>query len=255
MIFESHAHYDNLKFEEDQDTIIKNLRTEGIHKVINVGADMHSSLKSIELAQKYDFFYAAIGVHPHDVKSMMEEDLEKLIALAVYDKVVAIGEVGLDYYYENSPKEVQKLWFREQMVIAKELELPLIIHSRDAAQDTFDLIKEVGAQEVGGVVHCYSGSKEMAERYVDMGFYLGIGGVVTYDNANTLKEVVKAISLESLLLETDCPYLSPVPNRGKRNDSSNLKYIAEAIANIKDIEVDEVLRTTYNNGMKLFLSN
>lgn len=255
MIFESHAHYDDLKFEEDQETVIKSLRAEGIHKVINVGANMHSSLKSIELAQKHDFFYAAIGVHPHDVKSMMEEDLEKLIALAVYDKVVAIGEIGLDYYYENSPKEVQKLWFREQMVIAKELELPLIIHSRDAAQDTFDLIKEVGAQEVGGVVHCYSGSKEMAERYVDMGFYLGIGGVVTYDNAKTLKEVVKAIPLEALLLETDCPYLSPVPKRGKRNDSINLKYIAEAIAIIKGIEVDEVLRTTYNNGMKLFLSN
>lgn len=255
MIFESHAHFDDSKFDEDRDEVIKSLKAYGIDKVINVAADMHSSLRCIELAKKYDFVFASIGVHPHDVKSMMEEDLERLIALAVYDKVIALGEIGLDYYYENSPKEVQKLWFREQMSIAKDLELPIIVHSRDAAQDTFDLIKEMKAHEVGGVIHCYSGSKEMAQRYVDMGFYLGIGGVVTYDNAKTLKEVVKAIPLEALLIETDCPYLSPVPKRGKRNDPRNLNYIAEVISQIKGIELEEVLQITYNNGMKLFLQN
>ncbi len=171
----------------------------------------------------------------------------------MYEQVVAIGEIGLDYYYEHSPKEVQKLWFREQMNLAKELDLPIIVHSREATQDTYDLIKEADAATVGGVIHCFSGSKEMAERYVDMGFYLGIGGVITFDNAKTLKEVVKAIPLEALLLETDCPYLSPIPNRGKRNDSRNLIYIAEAIGKIKGISVEEVLGVTYNNGMKLFL--
>lgn len=255
MIFESHAHYDDRQFDEDRYEVIQSLRAEGVDKVINVAADMHSSIRSIELAKKYDFIYATIGVHPHDVKSMMEEDLERLIALAVYDKVVAIGEIGLDYFYENSPKEIQKLWFREQMTIAKELELPIIVHSREASQDTFDLIKEAKAHTVGGVVHCYSGSKEMAQQYVEMGFYLGIGGVVTYANARTLKEVVKTIPIESLLLETDCPYLSPVPNRGKRNDSRNLKHIAEMIAEIKGLEYEEVLQKTYDNATRLFFRN
>lgn len=252
MIFESHAHYDDIKFDKDRYEVIDNLRNENIGKIINVAANMVSSVKCMELAKRYDFIYAAIGVHPHDVQDMKEEDLETLITFAAYDKVVGIGEIGLDYYYDNSPREVQKLWFREQMNLAKGLDLPVIIHSREAAKDTYDLITAADINK--GVIHCYSGSKEMAKDYVDMGFYIGVGGIVTYNNAKTLKEVVKAIPLENLLLETDCPYLSPVPNRGKRNDSSNLVYIAEAIAKLKEIDVEEVIKVTYENGMKLFLS-
>ncbi|MBC7959297.1 MAG: TatD family hydrolase [Vallitaleaceae bacterium] len=252
MIFESHAHYDDSKFLEDQQEVLQSLRAVGVGKVINVAADMKSSYASVELAKKYDFIYAAVGVHPHDVKNMMEEDLEKLIALAAYEKVVAIGEIGLDYYYDNSPREVQRLWFREQIILAKELELPIIVHSRDAAQETFDLIMELGADSVGGVIHCYSGSKEMAKLYTDKGFYLGIGGVITYDNAKSLKEVVREIPMERLLIETDCPYLSPVPNRGKRNDSRNLTYVVDAIAKIKQISAEEVVSITYNNASQLF---
>lgn len=253
MYFESHAHYDDSKFAEDRDIIINSLKDEHITKVINVAANMKSSLKSIALAKKYDFIYASIGVHPHDVASMLEEDLETLIGLSAYEKVVAIGEIGLDYYYENAPREVQKLWFREQINIARALELPIIVHSRDAAKDTLDIIKTSKAYEVGGVIHCFSGSKEMALIYADLGFFIGVGGVVTYDNAKTLKEVVKALPLEHILIETDAPYLSPVPNRGKRNDSRNLKHIAKTIADIKDISEEEVIKTTYENGLKLFM--
>ncbi|PKM51149.1 MAG: hydrolase TatD [Firmicutes bacterium HGW-Firmicutes-7] len=252
MFFESHAHYDDLKFDQDRDILLASLKDEKITKVINVAANLTSSLRSLELAKKYDFVYATVGVHPHDVGAMMENDLETLIGLAAYDKVVAIGEIGLDYYYENSPKEVQKLWFREQINIAKDIGLPIIVHSRDAAKETYDIIKDSKAYEVGGIIHCFSGSKEMAQKYVDLGFYIGIGGVVTYNNAKTLHEVVRAIPLENILIETDSPYLSPVPNRGKRNDSRNLKYVVSAIANIKEISEEQVIKTTYENGLKLF---
>lgn len=253
MYFESHAHYDDSRFKEDRDLIINSIKDEKISKVINVAANMKSSLKSIALAKKYDFIYASIGVHPHDVASMLEEDLETLIGLSAYEKVVAIGEIGLDYYYENSPREIQKLWFREQINIARALELPIIVHSRDASKDTLDIIKTSKAYEVGGVIHCYSGSKEMALAYAHLGFYIGIGGVVTYNNAKMLKEVVKALPLEHLLIETDAPYLSPIPNRGQRNDSRNLKYIVKAIAEIKEVTEEEVVQATYENGHKLFM--
>ncbi|PKM93857.1 MAG: hydrolase TatD [Firmicutes bacterium HGW-Firmicutes-1] len=255
MFFESHAHYDDLKFEQDRDTILSSVKEQNITKVINVAANMASSLHCIELAKKYDFIYATVGVHPHDVGAMLEDDLETLIGLSAYDKVVAIGEIGLDYYYENSPKEVQRLWFREQINIAKDIGLPIIVHSRDASKETYELIKDSRGYEVGGVIHCFSGSKEMAQAYVDMGFYIGVGGVVTYDNAKTLQEVVRAIPLKNILIETDSPYLSPVPNRGKRNDSRNLQYVVKAIAKLKEISEEEVIKTTYDNGLKLFMGN
>ena len=252
MIFESHAHYDDEKFNEDRNEVIEALFNEGIWKIINAGANIESSLKSIELAKKYDSFYASVGVHPHDVKDMHQKDIETLLVMATYKKVVAIGEIGLDYYYENSPKEIQKLWFREQISIAKEIQLPIIVHSRDASKDTYDIIKDTKAYEVGGVVHCFSGSKETAKKYVDLGMYIGIGGVITFPKANKLKEVVEAIPIENILVETDCPYLSPMPNRGKRNDSRNIKYILEAVGNIKGIAYEEVERITFENGEKLF---
>jgi TatD DNase family protein len=252
MIFESHAHYDDSRFKKDRHEILSSLKDAGVGIVINAAANIKSSLKSIELAKKYDFIYPAVGVHPHDISDLMEEDLETLIGLASYNKVVAIGEIGLDYYYDNSPREVQKLWFREQINIAKEIELPLIIHSREAANDTYEIIKNSKAYEVGGVIHCFSGSKEMAQKYIDMGFYIGVGGVITFSNAQKVKEVVKAIPIDRILIETDCPYLTPVPNRGKRNDSTNLKYVIEEIGKIKGLSSDEVEDITYRNGERLF---
>ncbi|MCT4685737.1 TatD family hydrolase [Vallitalea sp.] len=252
MIFESHAHYDDEKFDIDRDDLLERLPNEGVEYIINVAANIDSAYKCVEIAKKYDYIYAAVGVHPDDVENMKKEDLKIIKELSAYDKVVAIGEIGLDYYYENSSKELQKLWFSEQIETAKELKLPIIVHSRDAAKDTMDIIKSTDAKQIGGVIHCYSGSNELAQEYAKMGFYIGVGGVVTFKNANKLKEVVKKISIDNILIETDSPYLAPVPNRGKRNDSSNLKYVIEQIAEIKDMSYEEVLKSTYENAKKLF---
>lgn len=252
MIFESHAHYDDEQFNEDQDQVLLEIKAAGISKLVNVASGVESAIKSVEMAKKYDFVYAAVGVHPHEAIKMHDQDIETLTLLSGHPKVVAIGEIGLDYYYDFSPKEVQKLWFREQLVLAKLVKLPVIIHSRDAAADTFDLIVESGIEKIGGVIHCFAGSKEMAIEYVKRGFYIGVGGVITFKNAKHIKEVVEAIPLESILIETDAPYLAPVPNRGKRNDSRNLPYIIEEIAKIKGVTVEEVIRVTYENGLRLF---
>lgn len=252
MIFESHAHYDDKRYSEDRENVLQSLKNKNVTKVVNIGADIKSSISSISLAEKYDFIYATVGIHPHDVKDIKTNDIEKLKGLASHEKVVAIGEIGLDYYYENSPKEEQKKWFKEQIQLAKEVELPIVIHTREASKDTFDIIEDTKAYELGGVFHCFSGSKEMALKYVEKGFYIGVGGVITYKNARKLIEVVQEISLENILIETDSPYLSPVPNRGKRNDSTNLIYIIEEIAKIKNISKEEVIATTYKNGLKLF---
>jgi TatD DNase family protein len=252
MIFESHAHYDDKRFDIDRHELLKSLPSKGIEYLLNVGADVKSSYECVKLAKEYDYIYAAVGVHPHDVKDMKEKDLETLLGLASYKKVVAIGEIGLDYYYEISPKEVQKLWFREQIELAKELDMPIIVHSRDASKDCYDIIKATDAKEAGGVIHCYSGSVEMARDYIKMGFYIGVGGVVTFKNANKLKNVVKETPMEKILIETDCPYLAPVPNRGKRNDSTNLKYIAEEIGKIKNISLEDVIKYTNENAKILF---
>ncbi|QUI25559.1 TatD family hydrolase [Vallitalea pronyensis] len=252
MIFESHAHYDDKRFDEDRHQLLAQLPKEGIQYVLNVAADIPSAHVTVDLAKQYDYIYGAVGVHPHDVKDMKEEDLEVIKNLAAYDKIVAIGEIGLDYYYDFSPKEAQRLWFRKQVELAKEINLPVIIHSRDAAQDTFDILDETDAKMVGGVIHCYSGSLPMARAYVENGFYIGIGGVITFKNAAKLKEVVKHIAIDHLLIETDSPYMAPVPHRGKRNDSRNLKYIAEEIGKIKGLTALEVIQCTNVNACKLF---
>lgn len=252
MIFESHAHYDDERFDNDRDTLLESLPNKGIGYVVNAAADIDSSHRCVELAKKYDYIYAAVGVHPDDVEDMKKEDLDVLTKLAEYEKVVSVGEIGLDYHYENSPREPQKQWFAEQIELAKRLRLPIIVHSREAAKDTMDIIKSTNAQEIGGVIHCYSGGMEMAREYIKMGFYIGIGGVVTFKNANKLKEIVRELPIENILVETDCPYLAPVPNRGKRNDSSNLKYIIEMIAELKNMEYEDVEKHTYENAKKLF---
>lgn len=252
MIFESHAHYDDKRFDDDRDILLESLPKKGIECIVNAAANIDSSYKCIELAKKYDYIYAAVGVHPEDVKNMKQEDIDILAKLAEYEKVVSIGEIGLDYYYENSSRETQKIWFEEQIKLAKRLNLPIIVHSREAAKDTMDIIKKTNAQEIKGVIHCYSSSLELAEEYIKMGFYIGIGGVVTFNNSKKLQQIVKELPIENILIETDCPYLAPVPNRGKRNDSSNLKYVIEKIAELKNIEYDEVEKQTNENAKKLF---
>lgn len=252
MIFESHAHYDDERFAQDREAVLKKVRDAGVGCIINAASNMNSSRVSLELAKKYETIYTSVGVHPHDVQTLKEKDLEVLLAMTAYDKVLAIGEIGLDYYYDNAPREIQKLWFREQLKLAVDLDMPVIIHSRDAAKDTFDILYENNAHSVGGVIHCFSGSVEMAKKYIDLGYYIGIGGVVTFKNAKKTVNVVEAIPLDRILVETDSPYLAPIPYRGKRNDSSYLPEIIAKIAEIKGITAEEVEKATWENGKRLF---
>ena len=253
MIIDTHAHYDDEKFNEDREELINSLKSNGVELVLNPGACIETSKSSVELANKYDFIYAAVGVHPHDVGDMTEDDIETLRKLATEnDKVMAIGEIGLDYYYDNAPRDIQKQWFKRQIELANELKLPIIIHDRDAHGDTFEIIKNTKSPEIGCVLHCYSGNVELAREYIKMGYHIGIGGVVTFKNGKKLKEIAAEIPLDRILLETDCPYLAPVPFRGKRNSSLYIPYIAEEIANLKGITSEEVIAQTEQNGKELF---
>lgn len=250
MYFESHAHYDDARYNEDRDEVLPKMHKEGIDYVVNVGADMASSLASIKLSQKYDFVYASVGVHPHEAKEMQDKDFETLKEYCKNEKVVAIGEIGLDFYYDHSPRDIQRQIFTKQLNLCEIVTKPVIIHSREAAQECFDIIKESKVRK--GVIHAFAGSAEMANEYIKMGFYIGVGGVVTFKNARKLVEVVEAIPLESILIETDAPYLSPMPLRGTRNISQNLSYITEKIAQIKQISVQKVAETTRKNALSLF---
>jgi TatD DNase family protein len=250
MIFETHAHYDDPRFDADREELLSSLPAAGIGRVINVGADMASSRSSLELAEAYDFIYAAVGVHPSETTPLTEADMDELAKLCRQPKVAAIGEIGLDYHFEDSNRELQRKWFERQLRLASDAGLPVIIHSRDAAAETFDMIKASGVRR--GVIHCYSGSAEMAADYVRMGFYLGIGGMVTFKKTRRLREVVEKIPLEHLLLETDCPYLAPEPHRGERNSSKFLTFITSRIADIKNITDNSVERITAENASALF---
>lgn len=252
MIFETHAHYDDEGFDEDRDLLLMSMQENKIGYVINVGASLESTRRSIELAEKYPFVYASAGVHPSETAELNENNFEWLRKQCVHRKVVAIGEIGLDYYWEEPAHEIQKLWFSRQLDLAKAIRKPIIIHSRDAAKDTYDIMSAHGAKETGGVIHCFSYSAEMALEYVKMGFYIGVGGVVTFKNGRKLKEVVEAVPIEWILLETDSPYLAPEPNRGMRNSSLNLPYIAEQIAEIKGMTYDEVISVTTENAKRMY---
>ncbi|WP_075680176.1 TatD family hydrolase [Roseburia sp. 831b] len=254
MIFETHAHYDDECFTEDQDALIKSMPEKGIGRIINVGSSIESTKTTLELAKKYDYVYAAVGVHPSDIDGLNEDTFAWLKEQTAWEKTVAIGEIGLDYYWDKEPEvqERQREWFRRQMELAREVNLPVIIHSRDAAEDTMRLMKEIHAQEIPGVIHCYSYSKEMAQEFIKMGYYIGVGGVVTFKNAKKLKETVEAIPLERILLETDCPYMAPEPHRGTRNDSSNIPYVIAKIAELKQVSEAEVERVTEQNARTLF---
>jgi len=254
MIFESHAHYDDKQFDADRDALISSLQENGIGYVVNIGADMKTTKASIKLAGKYPFIYAAAGIHPSEVRHFHEQEFEQLRTLATHEKCVAIGEIGLDYYWdkEKEVRDLQKYWFVRQMELARDLGLPLVIHSRDAAKDTLETIKNERAGEIGGVLHCFSYSPELAREYVKMGFYIGIGGVVTFSNAKNIKEIALRTPLEQILLETDCPYLAPVPNRGKRNSSLNLVYVAREIARIKNVDYQKVVDITCENAKTMY---
>lgn len=251
MIFETHAHYDDEQFDSDREELLAGMQEAGIGTIVNVGATLHGCESTIRLAEQYPFIYAAVGVHPDEAGTLDEEKFSWLEEKLSHDKVVAVGEVGLDYYWDHESHEVQKKWFIRQLEAARKAGLPVIIHSREAAADTLEIMKEYG-QGMKGIIHCYSYSTEHAREYVKMGYLLGIGGVVTFKNAKKLKEVVAEIPLQSLVLETDCPYLAPVPNRGKRNSSLNLPFIAEEIAAIKQISREEVISQTRENARKLF---
>lgn len=250
-IFESHAHYDSRKFEEDREELLSSMQENGIGTIMNVGATWKSVTTVIELAEQYPFMYAALGLHPDEVGDLDDEKFEFLKSQCNHEKVVAIGEIGLDYYWDNESHDVQKKWFIRQLDLARELDLPVIIHSRDAAEDTLKIMKE-HAKGLRGVIHCFSYSKELAEEYVKMGFYIGVGGVVTFKNGKKLKEVVEAIPLERILLETDCPYLAPEPYRGKRNSSLYIPHIAQEIADLRGITYEEVVAQTEQNAKMLF---
>lgn len=255
MIFDSHAHYDDESFNDDRYELIEQLHKEdGVAGILNCGASLKGSIDSVNLANKYDFIYAAVGIHPEEANEFNEEVAEQIIELSKDRKVKAIGEIGLDYYWEeNPPKKVQREVFIKQMKLADELDLPVVIHDREAHGNTLDIIKMF--PRVKGTVHCFSGSVEFAEECLKRGYYIGFTGVVTFKNAKKIIEVVKEVPLERMLVETDCPYMAPVPFRGKRNQSNYIPYIIKKIAEIKEVTEEEVERITMRNAKDLFRIN
>ena len=247
MIFDTHAHYDDGQFDEDREELFASMAENGVGTIVNVSASYASCERVTDMVRDYPFLYAAVGVHPDEVGDLNEESFARMKALFTREKVVAVGEIGLDYYWEKESHEIQKKWFIRQLELAGELGLPVVIHSREAAADTMEIMKRY-AKGLKGVIHCYSYSREMAKEYVKMGFYIGVGGVVTFKNARKLKETVEEIPLASIVLETDCPYLAPVPYRGKRNHSAYIRYVAEEVARLKGLSCEEVIRQTEKNA-------
>lgn len=251
MIFDTHAHYDDEAFDEDREALLNSMKEGGVGRIVNIGANMETSQRTVELTGQYDFMYGAVGVHPSDTGDMTQDDIETLREWSRESKILAIGEIGLDYHYPEPAREIQKNWFIRQLMLAQEENLPVVIHSRDAAADTLEILKEYG-RGLGGVIHCFSYTKEMAAEYVKLGYYIGIGGVVTFKNARKLAEAVEVIPLERLVLETDCPYLSPEPHRGTRNSSLNLTYVAQTLAQLKGVSYDEIIGQTEQNAQAMY---
>lgn len=252
MIFDTHAHYEDKAFDEDRVQLLNSLPEKGIERVVNVGSSMDSCRRILKLMDDYPFMFAAIGVHPSDTAELTEEDMIFLLEQSHLDKVVAIGEIGLDYYWDTPERDIQKKWFVRQLSLAKDASLPIIIHSRDAAFDTLDIMKAEHAEDIGGVIHCFSYEKEMAREYLNMGYYIGVGGVITFKNGRKLKEVVEYTPIDRIVTETDCPYLAPVPHRGERNSSLYIPLVVEEIARIKQMDVEEVYHITRKNGYDLY---
>ncbi len=254
MIIDTHAHYDDEAFDPDREVLLASMQEHGIEKLVNVCASIDGLQDTVKLIEKYPFIYGAVGVHPDDAEQMTEETLAEIRRISHMDKMIAIGEIGLDYYWHKEKKEheIQQKMFRAQMEIAREEKLPFMIHSRDAAEDTLNIVREyMQGGMYGGIIHCFSYSREIATEYLNMGLHLGIGGVVTFKNAKKLKEVVQYAPLSQLVLETDCPYMAPEPNRGKRNSSLYLPYVVQAIAELKQVTPEEVIEVTRENTHRL----
>ncbi len=252
MLFDSHAHLDDRRFDKDRDEVIANAKKNGIKRIINVGADIKSCYTSLQLAKKHDFIFNACGIHPHDADTYNDGIEKQLVEIAKEPSTVAIGEIGLDYYYNNSPREIQKDVFARQINLAGRLGLPIIIHDRDAHKDCMDIVKAEKTQNMKGVFHCYSGSAEMIKIIVDMGFYVSFTGVITFKNARKTLEAVNAVPVNRLLVETDCPYMSPEPNRGRRNIPDYVKFTALKMAQIHKLKFDEFCQILWDNTHRLF---
>ncbi|MBE5938157.1 MAG: TatD family deoxyribonuclease [Lachnospiraceae bacterium] len=257
-IFDSHAHYEDRRFDEDRDNLLRGMKESGVDYIVNVGSSIDTTKKTILLTEQYDFIYGSAGVHPEECKDMKDDDLLFLEEVCKHNKIVAVGEIGLDYYWDEPARDIQKKWFRKQLELAVKVNLPVIIHTRDAIEDTMNILKEytpLMSQGIHGVIHCFSGSAQSAAEFVKMGYYIGIGGVVTFKNAKKLKEVAQEIPIENIVIETDCPYMAPEPYRGKRNDSSYLSYVVSKLAKIKGISEQEVTEITAENALRMYRMN
>ena len=252
MIFDSHAHYNDSKFNEDRDSVLENIKEKNVRYIMNVADSMKSLEKVIKIADKYPFVYASVGVHPEETGELEETDMEILLEYTKHPKVKAIGEIGLDYYWDSVERAIQKKWFCRQIDLAKQVNLPIIVHDRDAHGDTMDILKSENARDVGGIVHCFSGSREMARDVLNLGMYVGIGGTVTFKNGRKIKELAEYVPIESIVLETDAPYLAPEPFRGKRNSSDLIKYVIEEIAGIKGMTAKAVEEITFQNAKRVY---
>lgn len=253
-IVDSHSHIDDEKFDIDREEVVSLFDENKIDFIVDPASDVKSSEKIVEIVKKFSRVYGAVGIHPHEVEDVTDDDLKKIYNLSFSNKIVAIGEIGLDYYYDNSPREKQKEIFRKQLEIAKKRNLPVIIHTREAMQDTFDILSEFKG-DITGVMHCYTGSFEMAEKFINLGFYISISGVVTFKNATNVREMAKKIKLDNLLIETDSPYLTPEPNRGKRNESKFVWLVAQKLSELKNIEINNLIYNTNSNARNLFKIN
>lgn len=251
-LFDSHAHYDDKRFAEDYEEVILNAFNSCVKYILNAGSDIDTSKKSIQLAEKFDFIYAAVGVHPHEVEKLNDDEFDELKKLCSHSKVVAVGEIGLDYYYDHSPREVQRYWFEKQIEMGKELKLPLILHNRDSHEDMMNIIRKHAPYSNPGVFHCFTGSWEMAKELLELGFYISFGGPITFKNAKKAIEIMENMPEDKILIETDCPYLTPEPFRGRRNDSSYVRIVAEKIAEVRGVSVEEVAKRTTVNTKRLF---
>ena len=250
-LFDSHAHYNDEKFDDDRDTIIKEAYNSGITTIINAGYSLESSKKAIEIANQYEFMYATVGVSPNDIEDLKGNYIEDIEELAKSHKVVAIGEIGLDYYWNKENKEKQKEIFMEQIKLANKLDLPIVIHTREAVMDTIDILKKIECKK-RGVFHCCPLNRELVKEALKLGFYISFAGPVTFKNSKNAEEIVNLVPIEKILVETDSPYLSPEPVRGRRNDSRNVKYIAQKIADIKGLTIEEVAKQMHKNIEKIF---
>ena len=251
MIFDTHAHMDDSWFDEDRRELLESMKDNGVETIVNIAADTKSLKSTIKLVDEYDFVFGALGVHPDEVYDLSEDDYRWIEDNLSHPKIVAVGEIGMDYHREHD-KNVQREAFERQMDIARRNNMPIVVHSRDAANDTYEIMKANNAHDIGGVIHCFSYEKEMARQFLDMNYYIGVGGVVTFKNGRKLKEVVEYTPIDRIVLETDAPYLAPVPFRGKRNDSRYIKYVAEEVARIKNMTYDEVVEVTKQNALKMY---